>query len=65
MTKLQEVELSDEYMLSLGREKAAELSAWVTDWFGERCETYSDGCVCCQIWRRFDSLTTILFGEGP
>lgn len=29
----------------------------ITDYLGERCPEYAEGCFCCEAWAEFDRLT--------
>jgi hypothetical protein len=29
----------------------------MTDYWGERCDSYEQGCVVCQAWKDYDDLT--------
>jgi hypothetical protein len=35
----------------------------ITEWFGERCPEYAEGCVCCEIWKEYDTLASPVASE--
>jgi|GEM_PF-5861421 len=35
----------------------AYLAELITAEFGERCPDFAEGCVCCEIWKAYDTLT--------
>jgi hypothetical protein len=32
----------------------------ITEWFGERCPDYAEGCPSCEAWKEYDRLRTLL-----
>lgn len=28
----------------------------ITNWFGERCADFCEGCFCCEAWAEYDAL---------
>ena len=49
-------QLSEEALLCMGQGLATNVSAWLTEYYGERCREHADECPTCKKWAAFDSL---------
>lgn len=48
--------LSEEFLLSFGRERREQILWWLTEYFGRRCDEYEPTCIVCQKWKAFDEI---------